>query len=149
MIKKIGSYLMDLEESEEVGQRVNDHGPQLDGHECGHAGEELLHHLSGVALTRGHQVLPALLVFDEQLGACWDPAEHKCTQSHTQTYTHKCTQSHTHTCKCTHVHTHTHIHTHTHTHTHTNTHTHTHKHTQTHIQTHTHMDTHTHAMCLL
>ena len=67
-------HLVDLEESEEVGQRVDDHGAQLDGHEGGHAGEELLHQLRGVTVVGRHQVLPALLLVNEQLGACWDPA---------------------------------------------------------------------------
>ena len=65
---------MNLEESEEVSQRVDDHGAQLDGHESCYTGEELLHKLRGVSLVGWHQVLPAFLLIDEQLSAGRDPA---------------------------------------------------------------------------
>ena len=65
---------MYLEELEEVCQRVGDHAAQLERHDGGDAGKELLRQLGGVGVLGRHQVLPVLALLPEQLGARRDPA---------------------------------------------------------------------------
>ena len=65
---------MYLEKLEEVSQRVGDHAAQLERHDGGDAGEELLRQLGGVGVLGRHQVLPVLALLPEQLGARRDPA---------------------------------------------------------------------------
>ena len=65
---------MYLEELEEVSQRVGDHATQLERHDGGDAGEELLRQLRRVGVVGRHQVLPQVAPLPEQLRACWDPA---------------------------------------------------------------------------
>jgi len=65
--------LVYLKETEQFSERVDDETAQLSGHQRRDTGEEFTHELRGVVLMGRHQVLPQLLLVNEQLGTHWNP----------------------------------------------------------------------------
>lgn len=68
---------MDGKKRQEVGQWVDDHAAELNWHQGSHAGKELLHQLCGVIRTRWNQVLPQLVLIQENFGTSRNPADRK------------------------------------------------------------------------
>lgn len=64
-----------MEELKEISKRVDDHLSELYGHERGDTAEEWLNEYSAVTIVLWYQVLPQVLLFDENFSTCRNPAK--------------------------------------------------------------------------
>ena len=71
----MNTYIMYFKEVKEITEGVDDHTPQLIGHQGCDTREEKLGQFSGISIILGNQVLPFLLLIYKCFGTCWNPSE--------------------------------------------------------------------------